>query len=279
MLSRSEQGFTIIELAVGLVLLAVLMAGAVYGVVQMTTGKDVMGSNQKAQRQAIDAIEMIRKDVGAARSPAMFRWNGTRDDLRDIAYHFVDGAKHEQARNECGGVTNAAFINCLRGIVQATPTELWVRAEALPNSASSECVGYVVAGNALRRFVNPDWRRCGPSLKTNANTTETRLVVASGLTAQPFRYTLRYNATAAGAPAFARFQVANVANCRTFTHPQSRALLNAAAARTNWIVGVEVDFTGIARDGDGGALTQLRSSIPVSAHVGGEHAYAVGCSY
>ncbi|MEO6866680.1 MAG: type II secretion system protein [Gaiellales bacterium] len=278
--AQAERGFTMIEVMIGMLLLTVLIGGALYGVVRMSASNNELGDNRKAQRQSIDAIETIRQDINAARSPAMNRWNGTRDDLRDVAFHFVDETGNTDSRVMCANAHGTAYVSCLRAIVVAQPTELWLRAEARASTPGSECVGYSVDSKGLHRWISSSWRQCGPGLKTSPATVQTRLITAnlSGIR-DPFRYTLRYNSTPTGAPAIARNTAANLANCRTFSFPNSKSLLNANTRRASYITSVEINLAGVVTSRKGAAVTELKSSAPVTAHIGGEHVYAVGCSH
>lgn len=261
-----EQAFTMMELVVAMVLLAVVMGGLVYAITQLGRGNSEAMTDRKAQREAIDAMEQLRADVRAARSPALEEWDGRRETLRDIVYFGIDqtaGGPPDPAHAACG---NTPFLNCVRDITKATDTELWFRADVRTGAGwnGTECIGYRRDAKGLVRYESPNWQACGQSVTGTA----TRLVAADNVPTQLFTYTLRYH------PTMVRGQVADPDGCQTYSNQR-----NLTAGQLNLVNAVDIDLRGIANERGTAATTGLQTSVPITGRTTGDYAYAMGCSY
>ncbi|MCW2927685.1 MAG: hypothetical protein JWM86_1653 [Thermoleophilia bacterium] len=266
----SERAVTLIELVVAMILMTMVVGGIVYAVTQLSSGNASMGAQRAAQRDAVEAMEQLRHDVNVARSPALELYDDRREVLRSvIAFGDDEGATGDSgpSRDACGGDTGAAYIECIQTFTTAAPNQMWFRANVDAADSTAECVGYVVAGSSLTRYVSNNWRRCGPNSVGGA--VATQLIKgersARGTRANAFAYTLRRN------PAL---------QPRGYVDPTTCATTQAANATNQraYIASVEIDLRILTRQGKELTEGGLRTSVPVSSHTAGDYSFAVGCS-
>jgi type II secretory pathway pseudopilin PulG len=273
-LTRRETAFTLVELVIGMILLMIVIGGVIYAVTQLSNGSSSLTANRAAQRDALEAMEQMRHDVSAARSPALEQFTGRRETLRDIVYFSDDSITpdaNDRSRNLCGGVAvrGARYVSCMQSITFADRDEIWFRAAVNNVSGSvAECVGYKVVGGELRRLVSSDWRNCGPGV---GGTTQTVLLKGNGQLntsrgGTMFTYTLRYQ------PGLVQNQLADPAGCRTFRTSAPNQRLTA------FISTVDIDLSGFATSRDEGAVAGLTTSSAITAHIAGDYAFATGCA-
>lgn len=266
-----EAGFTLVELVISMVLLMVVVGSIVVGVTQLGRGNASMSSQRKAQRDAIDAMEQIRQDINLARSPALASFEDRRDVLRDLVVFQSDsGSGSDLSRRACDGARGHAYVSCLTTITVARPNELWFRANVdSTNQALAECVGYVVSGRSLTRYVNTNWRNCGPASRTGAVSTvlvhAARTAPTTATRRNAFSYTLRRH------PRIPRHGYVDPSGCRS-------TLVSDASGSSAYVASVEIDLRALTRSGAGLAEAGVRSSAPVNAHATGDYAFAVGCA-
>ncbi len=259
-----ERGFTLIELLVAMILLVIVLGGLVYAITQLAKGNGQQLTQRTSQQQALDAMEFMRSDIRAARSPALTEWDGRRETLREVIYFRRDNAPSgspDAAHRACRGL---GFVSCIQDVTYASRTQLWFRADVNSTSGwdGAECVGYVLSRGALTRYVSKQWRGCGPG----SGGTRQELVDARNLQGA-FTYTLRYH------PAMRIGQVADPNRCVT------RQLGNVPTNMRNFITSVDVDLSGIAVERTDAAKSSLRTSVQITGRTGGDYAYATGCSY
>lgn len=264
--SRHEDAFSLIELVVALVLLVIVIGGVVMAVTRLGQGNGEAMTDRRAQREALDALEQLRSDVRAARSPALEAWDARRENLREIIAFGVDStasATPDAAHLACGGL---AFADCVRDITVARGSELWMRADVRsgPGWDGAECIGYVRDASGLARIESRGWQTCG----SGTTGTTTRLVSASSLSPTPFRYTLRYH------PTMVIRQVADPDQCQTY-----RGVQDVPAGQLNYVNAVDVDFRGVLAERNTAAASSLRTSLPITSRTAGDYTYATGCSY
>lgn len=278
MLNRGahEGGFTLIEVLVAMMLLMVVVGGVVFSVAQLGRGNSSLAANRGAQRDALEAMEQMRHDIAASRSPALEQFNDRREVLRDLMYFRSDSqapSSDDPARALCGGARRVPYIECLQGITWATPTSIWFRADIdNVDPAPADCVGYVVSGTTLRRYQSNRWRDCRPALMSSSTTRQTTLLEASQLrslgTQGIFSYTMRYH------PSMRPNVVSSPTGCRTFT----RSGRQVSSFERSFINAINVDLGGVATNRRDVALAGLATSSAVTAHVAGDYAYASGCA-
>ena len=261
---RREAGFTLIELVVAMILLVLVLGGLIYAMTQLGKGNGDQLNQRRSQAQALDAMELMRSDIRAARSPALTEWDGRRETLREVIYFRRDNSSRsspDAAHRACGSV---AFVSCVQDITYASTTQLWMRADVNTSRGwdGTECVGYTLERGALTRYVSRSWQRCRPG------SGGTRQVLAQLRELRgAFAYTLRYH------PTMRMGQQADPNRCIT------RRLGNVPTNSLNFIVSVDIDFSGIAVESSSAATSSLRTSTQITGRTGGDYAYATGCSY
>ncbi|MCW2925606.1 MAG: hypothetical protein JWM98_3010 [Thermoleophilia bacterium] len=262
---RAEGAFTLIELVVAMILLVIVFAGVVYAVVGLGRGNSDAMTNRKAQRQALDAMEVMRHDIAAARSPAMDQWDSRREDLRELIYFRTDQGGTSLSRTSCGGL---AYVKCIQDITKATPTELWFRADVDAANRGSECVGFQVVAGGLDRILATGtnaWQQCGGGAGTR-----THLIQAGSLkSTKVFGYTLRYY------PGMPAKGIADPTKCIT----QQLTNRTLSAGQLNLVTNVSIDLSGITSERNESADAGLRTAAQITSRTGGDYAYATGCSY
>lgn len=265
--TRTEDGFTLMELIVAMLLLVLVMGGLVYAVTQFSRSNGKAMNDRAAQRQALDALEQLRSDVRAARSPGLDSWDYRREALRDIVRFPNDPQVQQQWGNvQLEGCGTTGAFECIRDVTFADGRQVWFRADVRTELAGIECVGYVVTATRLTRYVSANWRACGPGTGGAMKV----LVEARQLPASPFRYVLTWN------PTMVRNEPADPAGCVA----QSRA--SVAGIERNYISAIDLDLTGVGvvRSERATATNAgVRTSAQITGRTGGDYAFAVGCSY
>lgn len=269
---HGSRGMTMIEVVVAMILLGLVVGGVVYAVTQLGSGSNSLAANRNAQRDALDAMEQMRHDVAAARSPALEQFEDRRESLRDLMY-FADDSKSpspgDRSRNLCDGARGDAYVACLRSVTWASGNAVWFRADVdNTDNAVANCVGYEVRNGALRRYLSDNWRGCGPGVRATAQQTEllSAQSLATSRGGRIFTYTLRYQ------PRMRQNVIPDPQGCRTF-----RAT-DVPASQLAFVSTVDVDLSGIAVRRDQAALAGLTTSAAVSAHLAGDYAFATGCA-
>jgi prepilin-type N-terminal cleavage/methylation domain-containing protein len=279
---RTESGFTLVELMLVLVLAAVVLGMISFMIIRSSTATNDTAVGRSAQRQALDALDTMRRDLSVARSPAVTEWTGRREHLRAILYSnlsAVPGLPTMSSQLMCGTAPAVAYNECMRDIVYADGQQLWFRADAMSGAAWAgyECVGYDVIPGAtaaerqLVRYISADWKGCGPAL---AATAERQTLVRSDatLTTTPFSYTMRFRPGWVGGGA-------NPSLCTTsqLPTPAPGVIVNQAL---NFISAIKVELDAVVVDkGRHAAAGGLRTTVALQGRTSGDHAYAVGCGF
>lgn len=136
----TDAGFTMIEVIVVFLLLAVVLGFAFRPLLQGLSGADSTQAQALASQRATEALELVRADVQSAFAP-------DRD-----ARHIRDVEKLRRALTDRTFVTYSDDFSYgtrrldVRDIVRATPTELHVRSDVLAadRNAPVECVRWQV---------------------------------------------------------------------------------------------------------------------------------------
>lgn len=265
--SRDEGGFTLIELIVALVLLGIVFAGIVYAVTQMSRSNGRAMNDRAAQRQALDALEQLRIDLRAARSPGLDAWDQRREALRDIIrFSTMPVVRQQWSHLRLDGCSGVDVFECMRDVTFSSGTNLWFRADVRADLAGVECIGYSAANGRLVRTVSTNWRQCGPG----SGGATTVLLESRQLPANPFRYVMTWN------PTMVRNTLADPADCRVDTRG------SVQGAEQNFITAVDADFTGTQsiRTERGTAVNAgVRTGVQITGRTGGDYAFALGCSW
>lgn len=269
---RRESGFTMVEVVVGAILLTVVVGIVASIAVSMGSAGTSLTASRAAQRDAAEAMEQMRNDLAAARSPAYEQFDDRRETLRDLIAFRHDAALdlRNPSRQLCGSATGSAYVQCLSTLTYASRSELWLRVDLNSNDASpADCVGYRVETGQLSRYVGTNWRACGPRQAASMS----RTVLATGQGFEPtrsdayFRYVLRSH------PAMQRNRPVDPDGCRT------RRLEDVTDVdELPFVTSVEIDFDGRTTVRRGAAHAGLTTSAAISSHVAADHAYAVGCA-
>lgn len=263
---RTERGFTLMELIVGMLLLVVVMSLMVASMVKLGESNSDATANRSAQRQALDALESMRRDLRVARSPAKDEWDGRRETLRQLVYFERDDGpanSDDRSRQVCAGMS---YVDCMRDVVVANPTNLWFRADVRGGTGweGAECVGYVFGSTGLTRYVSSQWRTCGPGAAAGA--VADRLIRGT-VTGSPFQYTVRAH------PSIPPTGIARPEDCAT------TQVANAPGRTRNFITSVDVDLRSVFSERRQSATNGVDTSLVITGRTSGDHAYAVGCSH
>lgn len=275
---RREGGFTVIELVVAMMLLGLVIGGVVYAVGNLGRSSSSLAAGRIAQRDALEAMEQMRHDLGAARSPALEQFDDRRETLRDLVYFRHDAGivrSDDRSRAMCGRARGVDYAECLLGITYARQNQVWFRADLNGADGSpADCVGYVVERGELRRYISPAWRICNAGRKATSRYTVLLRGRSLGDTRGRgiFSYTLRYH------PTMVRNQVSSPQQCRTVGPVNRVAGIHEAARSTALISSVGIDLGGVATHRDQAAVAGLTTGSIISSNAGGDYAYAVGCA-
>lgn len=261
-----ERGFTLIELIVGMVLAAIVLALVVGAIIDMFGSSERSAMDNKAQKAAALAADTLTSDLRAMRAPQREpRYTGSPDSLRSM---LLDGAN-----------PNGYEIHDL---LVARSTQVMFYAELVNTAGNTtvECVTWFVrpADRALIREVRSGSPSCGGISPTRGGggavlqqqeimpAPEQARASAAAQVPQPFRYRLQ--------------QVRNPANpdpstCTTPT--PTPGPLNAPLQRaqvTNVLMDLRSFVAGRVASGD----QQLQSSATITARQSMEYRYAIGCA-
>lgn len=274
---RQERGFTLVELVVAMIVLAIMVGGVVYAVANLGRGSSNLAANRAAQRDALEAMEQMRQDLNAARSPGLELFDDRKETLRDLIWNRIDRnpSADDRSRQTCGGSLSrgVGYISCLSAVTYASPTELWFRAD-VGTAAGASCIGYVVTDGELRRTVSSNWRGCRPGL---APDTQTVLLKAKSLASTRgggiFRYTARMH------PGPMVNNTLDPAGCRSYQYT-NQVVPDASRPRPNvaFISNVTIDLSGIVTNRNEAAAGGLVTSSVITAHTAGDYAFATGCA-
>jgi prepilin-type N-terminal cleavage/methylation domain-containing protein len=247
----TEQGFTLIELMVAMVLGLIVMALLIGLVMDMFTASERSALDNKAQKAASLAADMLTSDVRAMRAPQREpKFTGSPDNLRAM---FLDP----------DGNPNNYEIH---DVTYASPQQITFLAEVANTTAGVECVTWQVQPDkALHRIVRAHSVNCagggGGVISTQLvmPAPETAKASAAAAVPNPFSYRLlavtkppvcaETNVTTGVLKTLERDQISNVMlDLRSFV-------------------------AGRAATGD----QQLKTSVTISSRQGMEYRYGIGC--
>lgn len=267
-----------IELLVSMVLMAIVVAGLVYVVIQLSSGNDDLQSERSAQQDGIEAMEQLRHDLTGARSPALEQFSERKEVLRGLVYYLVDPGSsgvEDLSRRLCQNVTGPQYVNCMQTVIWADPNQVWFRADVDSTNDGSECVGYVFERRGgspdftLTRYVSADWFTCNTGLKGAGGTTQTQLLQSATAPTQPiFSYVLQYNSK------MNTGEVPRLSDCIT----ESKQDATLLQRQRGFITSVRVNLGGLVSARGSSSTAELSTSIPISAHTAGDYSYALGCA-
>lgn len=250
-----EAGFTLVELVVGMVLGAIVLALIVGVVIDMLGASERAGTESKAQKAAVAAAEMLTSDLRAMRAPQREPiFTGSADNLRNLI--LLD-------QNPMGlQVHDLTF---------AGPTRVTFFAEVVNASPSTECVTWeVIADGALQRSVRPYAPDCGngavpPLQQSQVMPPPERARASAAVTIPtPFRYRSMVQPTPATPDPDA---------CTTPVRSST-----ASEIQRDQVVGIDMDLrifvAGRVSRGD----QELITSASIPSRQSQEYRFAIGCA-
>lgn len=254
MLKRASNGFTLIELLVAMVLLGLALGLFVPTIVGAFHSNRTSADAHTAKVALTTAIGLVESDIRTARAPdrRVLTTSGL-DDLR-IAV---------QTGSTMSGLD-------IRDVVKATPTELWVRANAVTEPAGQpiqvECVGYVAdPARGLQRTIGASASTCpAPSGSTSTLLPPVPSALATG---PVFTYHLLVNPTAGTANFDPR------ASCLA---PET-STIGTAAIQLNQISSVTADLRSFVDSGSTYGDDETVATVGLRTRAGGDYLYALGC--
>lgn len=254
-----DDGFTMIEMVVGMVLAGITLVLVVGVVMGAFDAGERSGVRTKAQRAAVLASEQLNADLRAMRAPQRDAYyTGSPDRLRAILL----------------GGSNPGVLQ-VHDLLEATPTRVRFFAEIVnqPPPNTVECVTWeVTPSGALHRTVraySPSCAGTGAALQQRevmpaAPTSGT--VVAAAKAPDPFRYTLLQQPQPNAASP-------NPAACTTPT----LATLPTVLGRDQ-VTSISMDLRAfVVRAGSHGDQ-QLRTTASIASRQNIEYRYALGCA-
>lgn len=260
----SESGFTLIELVVAGILLALVVGVAASTIIQGFKGAADTAATAGGRSSAAEAAERLGADVRGARSTG-------RDGAKivDVA-ELADVVREDDAGRV--GVLYDISGNVLdwRDLTEATPNSITFQSDVVDEVGGAqsipECVTWYVADAAggwyLRRVARAYSSGCsggGRIHEDDAMTHPTRDLPRPGTS---------------GAPALFSFVVASRSGggcaSRTSAGPLSRGDRN----RT---LGVRIDFSSLARNRDQAGRAALRDEFAIRSRAASDYQLALGC--
>ena len=254
---ENQQGFTLVELMIVVVLLLIVFGAATHFLLDILgySNKSIQTGN--AQHMAAESLDRIGNDLRSSISP-------------DRSEGGV--AKREQLKTWMLWGTPTTGLD-MRDIALATPTELWFRANVVPEATgvvpATECVGYSFDSN--RRFVRSvyaNWRTC-----PGTGTPTERLILIPAISqaeaavnGEYFTYRLAHNTNPNVQPLSP-----NDCNYETVASP--------SVAQTNYIVGVNIDLRSLFSNGAAYGESKVRGAIDLRMRLTRDYQYALGCAY
>lgn len=278
-----------IELLIGMVLVALVMGAVFLALSSMLGGASEASVDRRAMADAADTLEQFDRDVRGAVSDARLDTPMTRDEIRAMILWGQSknpaGAIKQMPSNACASAAQHTWGYCRsEDITVANGNELWIRTEADASSSGSECVIWHLSGGALYRTVRANGLRCHPG-DVGATLSTRRLLQkpgsgtlgnSSGRSAS-FGYLVRFNA-----PAFASSvnSIVNPATCSTTVYQVNS---NVPSRRRMFITNVTLDLAawttggGSTSTGASAARSRLTSSATITSRGNDDYAYATGC--
>ncbi|MCW2962345.1 MAG: hypothetical protein JWM90_2732 [Thermoleophilia bacterium] len=257
-ISRQEQGFTLIELIVAMVLLAIALGMVSVFVLQSISGGTGARSGAASDAAIAAATVALEDDVAAAVTEDR-RSNKLRDRVEFAQAVRSNGVARSNNPSDAGRVLD------IDDILVATPSELQLRAD-VDAAAGVECVTWRASttnGYRVERLVSGAGG-CGTG-SLSRRTHVSAPAGVTGLTATPFSYQLlchRSSCPGSLAPASAP--------CRPWTST------NAAGGQRRWVVGVSARFVNVTSD-KAVAKASGSASIAVRSRDTESYRKALGC--
>lgn len=254
--TRSEVGFTLVELIVGMVLSMIVLALILGLVTDLFGSSERSGTKARAQKAAVDAVEQLTTDLRATRAPEREpRFVGSPDNLRAMML---------------GGDNPTGVL--IHDITAADAASLTFYAEVDPNSANSECVTWAgTATGALHRTVRAFTRGCGGGatlMQTEVMPTpETARASAAASIPSPFSYKQMIQPSPAAADP----------DPDACTTPAPSTTLTTPLQRDQ-VVAVVLDLRSFLAGRVGRGDQQLQSAVSIPGRQGLEYHYAIGCA-
>jgi type II secretory pathway pseudopilin PulG len=290
--SGAERAFTLVELIVGFVLLAIALALAGSGLVQGLGASDRATEGQRLRTQFDQARTMLANDLRSARAPGR-----SFDQLRDLVAFREEIAKG-----------NNALPNSwdLHDVKRATPTQLTFVGDAISDPVGGTFVGPECISWRLRTTMvgaNRSWlleRGIAPYTSTCPDTAQWQWATwigpilvgadASNVPAMAFqRYQLTCNpsvcvgATGGGGTGTGKGKGKGKGKATTTTtglgcgDPELASTVTDPLKR-GWITSVDLDLGSVSVRRDSVQREDLRATITLRNRLSDDYQFALGCA-
>lgn len=252
-----DQGFTMIEVLVALVLSAIVLSLILGAVTDIFGASERSSTKARTQKAAVDAVELLTADLRAARAPEREpSFTGSPDNLRVLVL--------EQ--------TNPRGI-LVHDITAATSSSVTFYAELFGSSVNSECVTWqVTPTSALHRTVRGFTRGCvgggGAVLQdTEVMPASERARAAAGA-AMPTPFT------------YGMLRQANPAAADPDPDQCSTPVVAAPAGQLgrDQVVSINLTLRSFLAAKTGRGEQELRSTVSIPSRQGLDYRYAIGCA-
>jgi type II secretory pathway pseudopilin PulG len=288
---RREGAFTMVELVVGMLLVAVVAAAIVMGAASLFRGSSEARADRSSQRAEAEAFERFERDVRGAVSQDRIDSTLTRDEQRASVLwgRTRDGGgavrSVSKSGDSCSSASRQSWQYCAdEDVTVATANALWIRSDVDAQAVGTECVAWDITGNALRRRVFRNGLHCRSGDVGTLLSSQTMLqappnaTLGAGTAASArFSYMLRHNPAGMATPN------ANVdpADCTT----TNVAPGSAPAQRYRvFVTNVTLDLASWATNGGAtakqaaGSRVRAATSASIASRSNDDYAFATGCS-
>lgn len=243
--------------------LGAIVLAMIFGVViDMFGSSERSAMDNKAQKSATLAAEMLTSDLRAMRAPHREpRWTGSPDNLRSM---LLDGANPTNLQ--------------VHDLLVAAPSRVMFYVELIPNTPinTTECVTWFVrADGSMQREVRAYAPGCGSGTATRGGGGD--LLQGSQVMPAPERA----RATAAAAiPNPFRYRMLRVANPANPDPASCTTQVQAGpldVLRRDQVMNVEMDLRSFVAGRVARGDQQLQTSVTISSRQGMEYRYGIGC--
>lgn len=253
---RADEGFTLVELLVGMLLGSIVLAMVIGLVVNTFGAGDRTAARSKSQRSAVLAVDQLQSDIRAARAPHREPYyTGSPDQFRAML------------------LRNANPSNFLvHDVLAATATAVTFYAEVSRASANVECVTWMQqADRSLRRIVRAFNAGCTGG--GGAILQDRLLIQAPGAQAAA--------SAAAPAPFSYRRLVQPTPNADPLDPDACTATQSTSTAsmlQRDQITAIMLDLRAFVTERNGHGDQQLETTVSIASRQGIEYRYALGCA-
>lgn len=253
---HGEHGFTVLELVIAMVLLAVVLGLASAAFMGGLGGSASTGLSERATTQFRQMTSMLEQDTRAARAPG-----------RDVDVLRDRDAFAAQIRTGRSTLPRSLDVMDVR---VATPTQLQLIGDviSIPGNATwggAECVTWQLVTGAswsVRRTVSPDEAGCSAAGALTSTWIQSTQVATGAVPTRLFSYVLGCDAAAC----------AGGGGCQG-----SRPVGSATGVARGWVTQVRIDLDALVKSGKATAREQLTTDVTLRNRMSDDYQYALGC--